>query len=399
MDALTDFFPHALVVATLLLVALGAAPLAHRVGLPGPAAFLAVGIAAGALGIDPVSDAAALPVAQIGAIALYAILFHGGIATGFGAFRKWARPTLLLALPGTAVTAAAVAAVAHFALGLDWGLAILAGVALSPTDPAAVYATLRGQGGGTSGVRTVLEGESGLNDPIGISFMVVAVAAIGVEGAGVADGAVRLVEELGIGLAGGVVGWLALTALLRATPRLDQSLQGAAMLVGAVIVGAGTASLHGSGFLAVFLAGLLISDAWAGQDGRHHAVPESLAAVAEPVLFGLLGAAFAQAVTGSDLWQGIVLTLVTVLVVRPLVVVAATARCGFGHPDRLVATLGGLKGAVPLLLAAYPALDGLDEATRTEALVLVATATSIVVQGGGLRLLARFPAWRPSPDA
>ena len=78
------------------------------------------------------------------------------------------------------------------------------------------------------------------------------------------------------------------------------------MLVGAVVVGAGTASLHGSGFLAVYIAGLLLSDRWAQQDGRHHAVPEAVAAAAEPILFGLLGAAFAPLVGGIDIWQGFV---------------------------------------------------------------------------------------------
>lgn len=388
MHALADFFPDLLVACGLLLAALAAAPLAARLRLPGPAAFLAVGIAAGLAGIAPTEKLAVLTLQQIGVVALFAILFQGGLSTGFRAWRVSARPIVLLGLPGTAATAAALTALAHVLLGFDWPLAALVGIALSPTDPAAVYATLRGGRAETS-ARTVLEGESGFNDPVGIALMVAAVAILGTDGGSVSDGVVRFAEELGIGLAGGLVGAAALTLLLRATPRLEHGLQATAILVGALLVGAATASLHGSGFLAVYVAGLLLADRWAEQDGRHHAVPESASAVSEPVLFGLLGASFAPIVIASDLWHGVVLTLLTLLVVRPLIAAACLRRVGLSRPERALVAWGGLKGAVPLLLAAYPALEAMDESRRVEGIVLVATAASIVLQGATLTLVAR----------
>lgn len=386
MDAFADFFPQLLVAALLLAGALALAPLAKRIGLPGPAAFLAAGIVVGVAGIAPFDDVRALPLQEIGAVALYMILFQGGLSTGLSAWRANARPIMLLGLPGTAATAGGIALAGHL-IGLDWPLAIFVAVALAPTDPAAVYATLRGGGVG-SRPRTVLEGESGFNDPVGISFMVVALAALGTEGASFGDGTLRLVEELGIGIVGGIVGAALLLGVLRATHHLEDGLQGIALLVGAIIVGAGTATLHGSGFLAVYIAGLAISDAWARQDARRHAVPEALAAGSEPLLFGLLGAAFAGAVGLDHLWQGIVLTLVTVFVVRPPISFACLAGCGLSRPEKVLVSWGGLKGAVPLLLAGYPALDGLSEASATESIVLVATAASIVVQGATLRFVS-----------
>jgi len=386
MDAFADFFPQLLLTAVLLGGALALAPLAQRIGLPGPGAFLAAGIVVGLLGIAPFDHVRDLPLEEIGVVALYVILFQGGLSTGFHAWRANARPIMLLGLPGTAATAAGIAVAGHL-IGLDWALAILVAVALAPTDPAAVYAALRG-GATQSRPRTVLEGESGFNDPVGISFMVVALAALGSDGASFGDGALRLVEELGIGTLGGIVGAAALLAFLRATHHLENALQGIALLVGAVIVGAGTASLHGSGFLAVYIAALAISDAWARQDAAQHAVPEALAAVSEPLLFGLLGAAFATEVGLDHLWQGIVLTCVTVFVVRPPIAFTCLAGCGLSRAEKVLVSWGGLKGAVPLLLAAYPALDGLSEATSTESIVLVATAASIVVQGATLRFVA-----------
>jgi potassium/hydrogen antiporter len=387
MDAFAAFFPDLLVLTALLLAALAAAPLARVVGLPAPAAFLAIGIAAGLLDISPTEDLSLLTLEQIGAVALYAILFQGGLATGFVAWRRSARPILLLGLPGTAATAGALALVTHYILGLEWSIALPVGIALAPTDPAAVYSVLRGQRGKTR-ARTVLEGESGFNDPIGISFMVVAVASLGSNGTSGGEAAVRLVQELGLGLVGGLTGGLALALLISLTPRLEEGFQSIAVLAGAVLVGAATASLHGSGFLAVYLTGLLVSDRWAVQDTRHHAVPAAVSAIAEPVLFGLLGAAFAPLVGGGELARGVLLTLVTAFVVRPLVAAICLSGSRLTRLERVLVSWGGLKGAVPLLLAGFPALEALKGADSVQATVLVATAASIVVQGATLMFLA-----------
>ena len=386
MDQLAAFFPDLLIVCLVLLGAVALAPVASALGLPGPAAFLAVGIVAGLLDLVPTDGLGPVPLEEIGAIALYAVLFQGGLSTGFRAWRSCATPILLLGLPGTALTAAGVAVFAHFALGLGWALAAFVGIALSPTDPAAVYAVLRRES--RTRARTVLEGESGFNDPVGISLMVVAVLLVAEPEAGITDGVVRFAEELLIGLAGGIVGALALGVLIAATPRLEEGLQAVAVLVGVIVVGAATATLHGSGFLAVFISGLLIADRWEKQDGRHHAIPQAGAAVAEPVLFGLLGASFASLVAVTDLWQGVLLTLVTVLAIRPLVATACLIGSRLSKAERVLVSWGGLKGAVPLLLAAYPALEVLDEASRTKAIVLVATAVSILLQGATLQRVA-----------
>jgi potassium/hydrogen antiporter len=384
MSALPDFYVGAMIATALLLAALAMAPLAHRAWLPEPAGFLAVGVIAGVLGIQPVGDLSALELQEIGTLALYAVLFQGGLSTGWTAWRRHARVIGALGLPGTAATAALVA-VAGAGLGLSWEAAILIGVALAPTDPAAVYATLRHRG--DTPARTILEGESGFNDPVGIAMMAAAVTAIGASGSG-SGAVVRLVEELGIGLVGGLVGAGLVLLVLRVTPQLDNGLQAVAVLGVAVLVAAGTAALHGSGFLAIYLTGLLVADRWAHEDGRRHAVPESLAAISEPVLFGLLGAAAAPFLSLEEAVIGVALTVVTVLAVRPLVVLACISGAGLGKNDRLLVWCGGLKGAVPLLLATYPALEALDVSGEVQAVVLVATAASIVLQGVTLRVVA-----------
>ena len=176
MSEYADFFPQLALAVALLLTALAAAPFFERLRLPSPAAFLAVGIVAGLLGVAPTGDLPIVTLEQVGAVALFLILFHGGLGTGFGAARAAARPILTLGLLGTAATAGGLALATHYVLGLDWPVSLLVAVAFAPTDPAAVYAVLRAERfrAGTHCPR----GESGVNDPAGIALMVAVTAAV-----------------------------------------------------------------------------------------------------------------------------------------------------------------------------------------------------------------------------
>ena len=387
MPEYADFFPQLALAVALLLTALAAVPFFERIRLPSPAAFLAVGIAAGLVGVAPTGELPIVTLEQIGAVALFVILFHGGLGTGFGAARAAARPILALGLFGTVATAGGLALAAHYVLGLEWSIALLVAVALAPTDPAAVYSVLRGRSG-SERARTVLEGESGFNDPAGIALMVAVTAAVATSHGSYGHSVWRFVEELAIGSAAGVAGGLILLFGLRVTRHLDDGVQAVAVVLGVVLLGAVTASLHGSGFLAVYIAGLLLSDAWARQDGEQHVVPEALSAVAEPLLFATLGAAFAPLVGLDHVGYGIFLMVVTVFLVRPVVASVCLIGSDLAAPDRALVSWGGLKGAVPLLLAGYPALEHFDEAGTVAAIVLVATAASLLVQGGTLPLVA-----------
>lgn len=385
MHAFEDFFPGLAVVSALILAALAGSVVCRRVGLPAPTAFLAVGVLAGLVELGPAGDLSPLELQQIGVLALYAILFQGGAATGFTAWRREARPILGLGLAGTAATAGLLAIVANVALGLDWEVALLIGIALAPTDPAAVYAALRSRSG-MARTRTILEGESGFNDPVAISLMVVAVSALAEDSASAGDVVRRMTQELLIGTVGGLLAGGMLILLMRQLPRLEDGFVSVALLTAAVLAGALTAWLHGSGFLAVYLAGLLVSDQWAKRSGHHHSTPEAVAGGAEVLLFALLGSALVPSVEGGDVWRGALIGVLLIAVVRPLVVSITTFGSRLKRSELVVSSLGGLKGAVPLLLAVYPALEQLDGSERVQAIVLVATALSLVVQGGGLTL-------------
>jgi cell volume regulation protein A len=387
MTEYADFFPQLALGAALLLAALGAVPLFGRIRMPAPAAFLAVGIAGGLLGIAPTSDLSPATLQQIGAVALFAILFQGGLATGWTAWRRVARPILALGIVGTAATAIALAVVARFIVGLEWSVAVLVGVALSPTDPAAVYAVLRGREG-VRRARTILEGESGFNDPAAISLMVAVTATVVTNDASSGHALLTFCLELAIGSALGIGGGLLLLQGLRVAHHLAAEVRAVAVVLAVVLLGAVAATAHGSGFLAVYIAGLVLSETWALQGRRAEAVPEAMSAGAEPLLFATLGAAFAPLVGGGDIAAGAVLTLVTVFAVRPLVASACLVGSRLPTSDRALVSWGALKGAVPLLLAAYPALEGFEQSDAVSAIVLVATAVSLAIQGATLPLVA-----------
>jgi potassium/hydrogen antiporter len=263
---------------------------------------------------------------------------------------------------------------------------VLVGGALAPTDPAAVYAVLRGRSG-SGRARTILEGESGFNDPTAIALMVAVTAAVASEHSSYAHAVFQFVEELAIGSAAGIAGGFLLGTALRVT-RLEGSVQAVAMLLGVVLLGATTVTLHGSGFLAVYVCGLLLSDQWSRMDRSGRAVPEALSVVAEVLLFVLLGAALAPLIGVGDIVRGMVITLATVFAVRPLVASLCLVGSGLHGDDRALVSWGGLKGAVPLLLGAYPMLEHFRGGSMVAATVLVATAASLVIQGATLPLIA-----------
>ena len=264
-------------------------------------------------------------------------------------------------------------------------MAVLAAVALAPTDPAAVYAVLRGSD--SSRARTILEGESGVNDPTAISLMVVVTATVASGNPSSAHSVFRFFEELLIGTAAGIAGAVIFVFVLRRTR--DRGAGDAVfVLLAAVLLGGVTATIRGSGFLAVYIAGLLLSDTWESRTGAARELPKALSGTAEVLLFSTLGAAFAPLVGFDDVVRGVALTLVTVFAIRPLITAICLAGSGLSARDRTLVSWGGLKGAVPLLLAAYPALENFNRADVVAATVLVATAASLVVQGGTLPYFA-----------
>jgi potassium/hydrogen antiporter len=376
-----------LVAGALMIAGLAASLAADRLRLPGLVLFLGLGMAIGSDGTGWIDFTDYELARTIGVVALALILFEGGLTTSFGEIRSVATPALSLAFVGTLVTAltAGVAATWLFDLSLLEGL--LLGSIVSATDGAAIFALLRHSNLDRRVGRT-LEGESGFNDPLSVLLVIGLIDWIQKPDFGAADMLVLLLRELGIGLAVGLaVGWVAVQGLRRARLRTEAAYPIATLSVAALAYG-GAAALHGSGFLSVYLAGLALGSAPIPAERAVSIFHQGLAGLAQVTMFLVLG----LLVFPSQLWgvalEGTVLALVLMFVARPVATFAATAATEFNGRERIVLAWGGLRGAVPVVLATFPVIATVSQSLEFFNIVFFAVLLSTLVQGTTFEPLA-----------
>jgi potassium/hydrogen antiporter len=384
---ITHFGLAVLIVAAIVALAVLSTKLSERVPIPAPAIFLLA--AAGAAHLWPrlANKLSILGVERVAVVALVVILFDGGMRVGWKRSRAAAGPICILGVVGTFATAGLIALAGRYLFDFSWTGAGMLGAALAPTDPAVMFSVLgKREVGGRTG--TILEGESGVNDPVGIALMLGMI-----EFATHADSTFWVVireflVEMSVGLGVGIAGaWVVLQVLRRihlANPALYplRSLAAAGVIYGAAAVA------HGSGFLAVFVAGILIGDAAYPRRDEVERFHTSLASLAEVVVFVALGLSVNR-VSLSPVWtDGILIALLLVLA-RPVAIAPLLVPLRLRLGERLFVMWGGLKGAVPILLAAFALLEGVGGAERIYAIVFVVVAFSVIVQGGSVPLAAR----------
>jgi cell volume regulation protein A len=380
MDEIADFGAVILLLSAGFGLALLSTKLTDRLPIPSPAIFLLA--AAGASDVWPsLYDRAPIrSVERVAVVALIVILFNGGLDIGWSRFRKSVVPVVALGVFGTFLTAGMVMFFAHYALGFGWMLAGIAGAALAPTDPAVMFSVLGNHEiGGRSG--TTLEGEAGLNDPAGIALMIGMIELATHADASVAVVVREFAVEMSVGGALGIVGGLLFAATLRRIRLSSASLHPLLALILAAALYGGTSLLHGSGFLAVFLAGLIVGDT-----PRHKATITSfsspLASLAEVAVFVALGLTVTLTSLSLRTWlEGVVLMLALAVVARPITVIVTLASTRFSRAERAFMAWSGLKGAVPILLAAFAVLESVDGAQRIYGVVFVVVLLSVICQG------------------
>ena len=373
-----------LVAGLLLAAGIAASLLAAQVRLPGLLLFLGLGMLIGSDGLgwiefgDTQGD---YELARtIGTVALVLILFEGGLTAGFGAIRPVLRPALGLALVGTFVTAAITGLAAAWLFDLDLVEGLLLGSIVASTDGAAIFSILRGSTLRRRLAHT-LEGEAGFNDPVAVLLVIGFIEWIQEPDFGAADMLGLFAMELGIGaLAGIAVGWLAVKGLRRA--RLDTpGLYPVATLATAAVAFGAADFLHGSGFLAAYLAGLALGSAAIPARRTVTVFHQGLGWVAQITMFLSLGLLVFPSEL-DDVWiEGTVLTLVLLFVARPLATFLGTALDSFSIQERTVLGWAGLRGAVPVVLATFPVIDGVAVAGDFFNIVFFAVVISTLLQG------------------
>jgi potassium/hydrogen antiporter len=390
MDEIGIFAQMVLVVAAGFALALFGRSVIERLAVPSAALFLAAAAVISDLW-PSIGDAIAfVTVERLAVVALIVILFNGGMDIGWNRFRTSWVPIVSLGIVGTFATAGLLAVAAHYLLGFSWITSGLLGAALAPTDPAVTFSVLSGREvEGRTG--TILEGESGTNDPAGIALMIgmieLATSEHGTFWA--------VVEEFGIemvvGTAVGVGGGLLLRRLLRRESLPETPLYPLRILAGAALLYGLAGVLHGSGFLAVFIGGILIGDTELPRKRELVGFLGSLSSLAEIVVLVALGLTVELGSFAEDnTWlKGLALAALLGFVIRPLVGVLLLAPVRLTRGERVFLLWSGLKGAVPILLAALALIGGVDDGRTIYGLVFVVVLFSVVVQGSLVPWVAR----------
>jgi potassium/hydrogen antiporter len=380
---LGDFGINVLVVSGGVLLALLARKVSERYPVPAPALFLIAALAV------PVVIPNIRTVERIGVVALIVILFDGGMHIGWRRFRRAAVPIATLGILGTFATAGLMALCARYLLDFDWTTAGILGAALAPTDPAVMFSILgdkeiRGRTG------TILEGEAGVNDPVGIALMIGMLELATSDGGSFWTVVSEFMLQMSVGLAVGIAGTALLILFMHRVRLPSEGLYPLRTLAAAGLIYGLASIAHGSGFLAVFIAGLALGDLdvpYKRQIRRFHTALASLAEIVVFVALGLTvhpGQLFEHGVWGD----GLILAVALAFVARPLGLTPLLVPLKLRFGEKLFLAWSGLKGAVPILLAAFAILAEVDDAQRLYEIVFVVVTFSVVVQGATVPFVA-----------
>jgi potassium/hydrogen antiporter len=376
-----------LITGALLAGGLAVSLLAGRVRMPGLVLVLALGMLLGSdvtgwIAFDDYELAR-----SIGVVALTLILFEGGLAAGFHEIRPVLVPAITLATAGTILTAVISGLAASWLFDLSTLEGLLIGSILASTDGAAVFAILRGSTLRRRVART-LEGEAGLNDPVAVLLVLGFSEWILNPDFGLDDLAVDFVVELGIGLVAGLAVGGGATWVLRNVRLASAGLYPVASIaVVALAYGLGDV-LHGSGFLAVYLAGLMVGTAQTPARRTIATFHDGLAWLAQLAMFLTLGLLVFPSHLGGVAVEGTILAVVAAVIARPLAAVVVVAPLRFSVPERLILGWAGLRGAVPVVLATFPVIEGVPGSLELFNIVFFAVLLSTVLQGTTFEALA-----------
>lgn len=386
MDTLNILY---LVGALLIFASIMASTLSARLGVPLLLLFLIVGMLAGEDGILGIQFAEYGLANFIGQAALACILLDGGLRTSFQSFRVGLKPAVVLATWGVLITVVVLGVFVTWLLDVDWRIGVLMAAIVGSTDAAAVFSLLRNGGVKLNDrVQATLELESGANDPFAI-LLVTGLISLNVDPAGqtVMGFLLLLLQQLGFGL---IVGLMAGFLLSKLLPKLHlpEGMYAILILSAGLSVFAATNLIGGSGFLAIYLAGVIIGNHKAHSTEHVLRVMDSFAWLSQAVLFVVLGL-LVTPFNVLDVWYySVAIVAFMILVARPIAVYTSVKP--FKFKDREIGFISwvGLRGAVPITLAILPVMAGVDDAFMLFDIAFGVVVLSLILQGTTIPLMA-----------
>ncbi len=375
--------------AALVMAGILSSLLALRFGAPLLLVFLVIGMLAGDSGPGRIAFDDVRTTYLVGSVALALILFDGGLRTRFQHIRSVLAPSMVLATIGVLLTAAITAPAAKYVLDLNWTEALLVGAVVASTDAAAVFLLVHAQGLRLRPrVGATLEAESGSNDPFAVFLTLMLVEFISVGHSSPGHVLMELAREALLGAVIGVIGGRVMVIALNRVA-LPQGLHAPFVLTTALVI-FGVAQLsHASGFLAVYLAGIIVGNR---PTRAHNSVVTFLDAatwLAQIVMFVLLGLLVSPQRLGSSIGPAVVVAFVLMLVARPVAVFLCLFPFRFNWREKLFIAWTGLRGAVAIFLASIPMLVGLSKAYLYFDVAFVVVIISLLLQGWTLAAAAR----------
>jgi potassium/hydrogen antiporter len=360
--------------------------LSSRSGLPSLLVYLGIGIAMGQDGIGNITFNNAELTQMVGYAALVVILAEGGLGTKWSEIKPVLPAAVALSLVGVGVSVGVTATAAHYLAGLDWRQALIIGAVVSSTDAAAVFSVLR-RVPLPARITGVLEAESGFNDAP-VVILVVAFSSRGpVEHWYTLLGTIAM--ELAIGAAIGLaIAWVGAYGLRRvALPA--SGLYPIAVLAIAVTAYAAGALAHGSGFLAVYLAAVVLGNSKLPHWPATRGFAEGVGWMAQIGMFVLLGLLATPHELVGDILPALIIGLVLTVVARPVGVVVSLLPFRMPWQEKALLSWAGLRGAVPIILATIPMVTGVRDSHRIFNMVFVLVVVYTLIQGPTLPWLAR----------
>jgi cell volume regulation protein A len=377
-----------LIAGLLLAAGLIAAKAADRVRVPGLLLFLGLGIVVGSEGLGGVEFDDAELTRTLGTIGLILILFEGGLTAGWAEIRPVLGTAVSLATIGTVVTAVITGLVAVWLFDLSTLEGLLIGSAVAATDSAAIFAVLRGSHLRKRLARA-LEGESGMNDPVALLLVTGFIDWIQLPNYGVVDMAGALVLKLALGLAFGIAIGFGGRWCFRNLDLPNAGLYPVASIATAALAYAVPEVVHGSGFLSVYIAALILGTGPVPARQTTIAFHQGLSWVAQISLFALLGLLVFPSGLADVAVKGLLLSAALIFVARPLAAFIASAFSPFDNRERLMLGWAGLRGAIPIWLATFPVVANVGDSELIFNAIFFVVVTSTLVQGTTFEPLAR----------
>ncbi len=382
---------YLLVVALLLLISIYSSKLSLKYGVPALLIFLGIGMIFGTDGLSVVDFSDYQLAQSLGIVALIYILFSGGLDTRWTKVRPIVTQGILLSTVGVLISALIVGYFVMLILGVSLIEGVLLGAIISSTDAAAVFSVLRSRAIGFKyRLRELIEFESGTNDPMAIFLTIGLIQYIITPDMSWVDFITLFLMQMGIGLVAGLLFGKAITWLINRANLGYDGLYPVLALSFVPLIYSVTDLLGGSGFLAVYLAGLVMGNSIFVHQRSLMNFFDGIGWLMQICMFLVLGLLVVPSQIPAIALNGLLIALVLIVIARPVSVFAGTLFMGMKTRAKLMVSWVGLRGAVPIIMATFPLVYGLEVAELFFSVVFFVVITSVLIQGTTIPIVAKW---------